>query len=69
MQEGRALGKMMLAYLAKLAIERGCGRFEWWVLDWNESALKFYEQLGARPMDEWTVQRVSGQALYDLAKM
>lgn len=66
---GQGIGKMMLAYLAKLAIERGCGRFEWWVLDWNESALKFYKQLGARPMDEWTVQRVSGQALYDLAKM
>lgn len=66
---GQGVGKIMLAYLAKLAVERGCGRFEWWVLDWNEPAIKFYNQLGARPMDEWTVQRVSGQALYDLADM
>ncbi len=66
---GQGVGKMMLAYLAKLAIERGYGRFEWWVLDWNEPAIKFYRQLGAKPMDEWTVQRVSGQALYDLANL
>jgi GNAT superfamily N-acetyltransferase len=62
---GQGIGKMMLAYLAKLAI----GRFEWWVLDWNETALKFYRQLGAKPIDEWTVQRVSGQELKDLANM
>ncbi|MDP3269675.1 MAG: GNAT family N-acetyltransferase [Legionella sp.] len=66
---GPGVGKIRLANLAKLAIDRGCGRFEWWVLDWNESAIKFYKQLGARPMDEWTVQRVSGQALNDLANM
>ncbi len=66
---GQGVGTIMLAYLAKLAIDRGCGRFEWWVLDWNESAIKFYKQLGAKPMDEWTVQRVSGKALNDLANM
>ncbi|WP_242601892.1 GNAT family N-acetyltransferase [Legionella wadsworthii] len=64
---GQGVGKKMLSYLAKLAVERGCGRFEWWVLDWNKSAINFYKQLGAKPMDEWTVHRVSGQALYDLA--
>ena len=64
---GQRIGQIMLAYLAKLAKDRNCGRFEWWVLDWNESAIKFYERLGAKPMDEWTVHRVSGQALSDLA--
>jgi GNAT superfamily N-acetyltransferase len=64
---GRGLGKVMLAYLAHLACERGCGRFEWWVLDWNESAIKFYRSIGAAPMDEWTVQRVDGDALEALA--
>ena len=64
---GHGIGQIMLAYLAKLAKERGCGRFEWWVLNWNEPAIKFYGLLGAKPMDEWTVHRVSGQALDDLA--
>ncbi|MCE0721774.1 GNAT family N-acetyltransferase [Legionella resiliens] len=64
---GQGIGQIMLVYLAKLAKERGCGRFEWWVLDWNETAIKFYEKLGAKPMDEWTVHRVSGQALDELA--
>lgn len=66
---GQGIGRMMLSYLAKLAVERNCGRFEWWVLDWNEPAIQLYKQLGAKPMDEWTVQRVTGQALYDLAAM
>lgn len=64
---GKGLGKILLSYLARLAAERGCGRFEWWVLDWNERALKFYRALGAEPMDEFTVQRVSGDALEKLA--
>ncbi|RUR28710.1 GNAT family N-acetyltransferase [Legionella qingyii] len=64
---GCGIGQIMLAYLAKLAKDRNCGRFEWWVLDWNEPAIKFYERLGAKPMDEWTVHRVSGQALDELA--
>ena len=52
---------------AHLARERKCGRFEWWVLDWNKSALKFYRSVGAIPMDEWTVQRLTGEALNQLA--
>ncbi|MCB0330761.1 MAG: GNAT family N-acetyltransferase [Bdellovibrionales bacterium] len=64
---GKGLGKVVLAYLAHLARERGCGRFEWWVLDWNEPAIKFYRSIGAMPMDEWTVQRVDGEALDALA--
>ncbi len=64
---GSGFGKAMLRYLARLAKERGCGRFEWWVLDWNEDAIRFYKSLGAAPMDEWTVFRVTGDALDELA--
>ena len=64
---GRGVGQVLMAYLAKLAIERDCGRFEWWVLDWNTPALDFYRRLGAVPMDEWTVQRLTGPALQALA--
>lgn len=64
---GSGLGKALLSQLASLAIERGCARLEWWVLDWNEPAIAFYRSLGARPMDEWTVQRVDGAALKKLA--
>ena len=64
---GQGIGQKMLAYLAHLAKQRNCGRLEWWVLDWNESAISFYKKLGAKPMDEWTVFRVTGSALYDLA--
>jgi GNAT superfamily N-acetyltransferase len=63
----KGFGKAMLAFLAKLAKERGCGRFEWWVLDWNEPAIGFYKKLGALPMNEWTVFRVTGEALDKLA--
>ena len=63
---GCALGKAMLAQLAALALERGCARLEWWVLDWNESAIGFYRKLGARAMDEWTTMRVDGEALKQL---
>lgn len=60
---GRGLGKALLAHLAALAVERGCARLEWAVLDWNAPAIGFYESLGARAMDEWTVMRVDGAAL------
>lgn len=65
---GKGFGKALLIYLAKLAQERGCGRLEWAVLNWNEPAINFYRSLGAAPMDEWTVYRVSGAALENLAK-
>jgi GNAT superfamily N-acetyltransferase len=64
---GRGVGRRLLAHLARLARERGCGRLEWWVLDWNEPAIGFYRSLGAQAMDEWTVFRVAGEALDRLA--
>jgi GNAT superfamily N-acetyltransferase len=64
---GRGLGSYLLAWLAALALERDCGRFEWAVLDWNEPALKVYRSLGARAADDWTIQRVTGEALRQLA--
>jgi len=65
---GLGIGKILLSYLARLAVERGCGRLEWWVLDSNEPAIRFYERLGAQAMDEWTVYRVTGDTLVQLAK-
>lgn len=65
---GRGYGKTLLAFLAKLAIERNCGRFEWWCIDWNEPSINFYKSIGAIPMDEWTVFRVHNEALINLAK-
>jgi len=64
---GRGLGSHLLAWLARLALERGCGRFEWAVLDWNEPALKVYRRLGARAQQEWTIHRITGAALEALA--
>jgi GNAT superfamily N-acetyltransferase len=64
---GRGVGKALFAQLAALALERGCARLEWAVLDWNEPAIRFYRSLGARAMDEWTVNRVDGEALRSLA--
>ena len=64
---GKGIGKKMLAYLACLAKQSNCGRLEWWVLDCNEAAIGFYKRIGAKPMDEWTVHRVTGQELDDLA--
>ncbi|HTU10386.1 MAG TPA: GNAT family N-acetyltransferase [Allosphingosinicella sp.] len=64
---GRGAGKALLSRLAALALERGCARLEWAVLDWNAPAIAFYESLGARAMDEWTVNRVDGAALATLA--
>lgn len=64
---GLGLGHRLMTHLARLAVERGCGRFEWSVLDWNAPAIGFYRRLGAVGLEEWTVQRVTGQALRDLA--
>ena len=64
---GKGLGKIMLSFLAKLAVKRNCGRFEWWCIDWNEPSIKFYKNMGAKQMDEWTVYRVDDSALSDLA--
>lgn len=64
---GRGHGRALLARLARIARERDCGRLEWWVLDWNADAIGFYKKLGALPMDEWTVFRITGSALDDLA--
>lgn len=66
-RRGHGIGRALLAHLARLAVERGCGRLEWWVLDWNEDAIRFYRSLGATPMDEWTVFRLTGEALDRLA--
>ncbi len=66
-ERGRGYGKSMLTYLAKLAVERNCARFEWAVLDWNEPSIKFYESLGARLMKEWILNRVEGEDLLKLA--
>lgn len=63
---GKGYGKALLQELARIAVERGCGRFEWAVLDWNAPAIQFYESLGATPMDEWTVFRLAGDALLKL---
>ena len=64
---GRGVGRAIFQYLARHALEEGCARFEWAVLDWNEPALRFYASLGAQPSVEWTVQRLSGPALAALA--
>lgn len=64
---GKGIGRAMLVYLAGLAKERDCGRLEWSVLDWNEPAIKLYRGIGAVPMDDWTVYRVTGEALDELA--
>ena len=64
---GRGVGRALLAHLSRLAVERGCGRVEWAVLDWNAPAIRFYESLGARPNSEWTVYRLTGEPLTALA--
>ena len=65
---GAGLGKALLIELARLAMTRGCGRLEWAVLDWNEPAIGFYRSLGARPLDDWTTYRLTGEALSALAE-
>ena len=62
----RGVGRELLRELARIAVERGCGRLEWAVLDWNQDAIGFYERLGARPNSDWTVYRLAGEALTEL---
>jgi GNAT superfamily N-acetyltransferase len=64
---GKGHGKALLRALASVAVERGCGRMDWCVLDWNEPAIRFYRSLGAGPMDEWTTYRLTGEALKAVA--
>ena len=64
---GKGIGKALLVHLAKIAVERNCGRMEWAVLDWNVDATGFYEKLGAKPNSEWTVYRLTGDSLNGLA--
>jgi GNAT superfamily N-acetyltransferase len=65
---GRGVGRRLLTHLARLAVERGCGRFEWSVLSWNEPAVGFYRKLGAEVMEDWRICRVTGDALVRLAR-
>ena len=64
---GRGIGKALLKRVATLAVERGCGRVEWAVLDWNEPSIQFYKSLDAKPLDEWTTYRLTGDSLKKLA--
>jgi GNAT superfamily N-acetyltransferase len=66
---GRGYGKKLLLTLARIAAERNCGRFEWAVLDWNQPSIDFYKSLGSVPLDDWTIFRVTGDALHRLANM
>ena len=65
---GRGIGRALIRHVARVAVERGCGRMEWAVLDWNDPAIGFYRSIGARPMDEWTVYRLTGDALQRVAQ-
>lgn len=65
---GKGYGKALLRELARIAVERGCGRLEWWCLDWNRPSIDFYFSLGAEPMDDWTVYRIAGNTLKELAE-
>lgn len=65
---GKGLGKALLSYLAKLAVERNCGRLEWSVLDWNQSAIDFYQAQGAAMLHDWRINRLTGEQLKNLAK-
>ena len=64
---GKGYGKLLLSYLANQAVEQGCPRFEWIVLDWNQPSIDFYKAMGAKPLDEWTVFRLENEKLKDLA--
>ncbi len=65
---GQGIGKGLIKQLARIAVERGCGRLEWWCLNWNQSSIDFYRSLGAEAMDEWTVYRIAGETLTQLAE-
>lgn len=64
---GKGYGKALLKHLGKLCAERGCGRLEWWCLNWNEPSIRFYRSMGAEPLNDWTVYRVTGKSLSELA--
>ena len=64
----KGYGKALLERLAQIAVERGCGRLEWWVLDWNTPSIEFYKSLGAEPMDDWTVFRITGDTLLKMGE-
>lgn len=66
---GRGFGKALLLHVGRLARDRGCGRFDWSVLDWNTASIRFYRSLGAVPLEDWTIMRVTGEALNQLATM
>lgn len=65
---GKGYGKAILKELARIAVERGCGRLEWWCLDWNKPSIDFYLSLGAEPMSDWTVYRMTGNTLMELSQ-
>lgn len=65
---GLGYGKALLTRLAQIAVARGCGRLEWWCLDWNKPSIDFYRSLGAQPMRDWTVYRIDGQTLQDMGR-
>ena len=67
-KRGKGYGKALLQKLAQIAVDRGCGRLEWWCLDWNESSIDFYKKLGAVSIDEWTVYRIAGNRLVEFSK-
>lgn len=65
---GRGIGKALLRALARIAVARGCGRLEWWCLDWNQASIDFYRSMGAEAMSDWTVYRIAGETLAELAE-
>lgn len=65
---GKGYGKALFKELARIAVERGCGRLEWWCLDWNQPSIDFYRSMGAIPMSEWTTYRIAGDTLIELAR-
>lgn len=65
---GKGYGKGLLRTLARIAVQRGCGRLEWWCLDWNKPSIDFYRSMGAQPMDDWTVYRITGDTLRNMAE-
>ena len=66
---GKGYGKGLLTELARIAVARGCGRLEWWCLDWNRPSIDFYKSLGAEPMDEWTTYRIAGETLQQMGRV
>lgn len=65
---GKGYGKGLLTQLGRIAVERGCGRLEWWCLDWNQPSIDFYRSMGAEPMSEWTTYRIAGETLQNMGR-